>query len=668
MQPDPRAIALALALAALLPPFAGCASAQPADELTVYAVAQEGGVRLLWTVPTGGWPARGFRVERLEGARSTVLAGGLTVGSDRHALARLDEEVQAALRDGDAFMALSGDERSLVAQVAALQAFTDYDLALALGLAWVDPEPVTRERRYRVTALDASGAALAAAETPPLAPGRPTPTPAPPDRITAESRSEGVEVRWSPAPSTPDAPPGFLYQIYRRGRGGGSPEVALLDPPRVLAPGATEETTYLDRAAPPGSTLHYSVQAIDAFGRAGARSELVEVFHRDHAALVPPRQVAAEPGPGAVTVTWRLNDSPNTAGYHVERAFGAHGPYERLTGEPVGGASFEDGTGTPGTHYHYAVRSVDAWGEVGAPSPAADATFRRAGELPAPRGLQAKLGVARVLLSWQPAEAREVAGYRVERALAPEGPFVLLTQELLPRPRHEDLLRPGTGGTLHYRITAVGRGEAESAPSEVLAVPLPDVRPPGRPRITGAEAAPGGVVLRWEAGGPGDDLSSWLVLRGTGLDDPGRLRGEPLEPGARAFTDASAAPGERHVYRLVAVDRAGNRSEPSRPVSLRAAEPALPDPPAPEARFASDPHPRVELTFPAPSGAGVRWVVQRQDPEGPWVRIAGPLPADATGATDHRPVRGATARYRLVAVSTAGRPGPVGPPVQVEVP
>jgi hypothetical protein len=129
--------------------------------------------------------------------------------------------------------------------------------------------------------------------------------------------------------------------------------------------------------------------------------------------------------------------------------------------------------------------------------------------------------------------------------------------------------------------------------------------------------------------------------------------GDPLPGDARQFTDLYVSPGEKYWYRLVAVDKNGNRSDPTRPVALRVGSPQIPAPPAPTAKFADTPYPHVTLQFqPLPPGLSV--IVERQNENG-WLRIAGPMAAQT--ATDNTVPSGSVA-YRISYVSADGKVGP----------
>jgi len=96
-----------------------------------------------------------------------------------------------------------------------------------------------------------------------------------------------------------------------------------------------------------------------------------------------------------------------------------------------------------------------------------------------------------------------------------------------------------------------------------------------QPVLTHARRGDGGVELRWVDAAPHRRrATSFAVYRATGggrvdVDDATQLLGTVRSDGQvlHGFTDATAAPGERHTYAVTALDRVWNESRPSKPRS-----------------------------------------------------------------------------------------------------
>jgi hypothetical protein len=109
-------------------------------------------------------------------------------------------------------------------------------------------------------------------------------------------------------------------------------------------------------------------------------------------------------------------------------------------------------------------------------------------------------------------------------------------------------------------VAALDKGYVHSQPSRILTVKRPDVVPPVAPMFTGVVVGDTAVSLTWQPSAS-DDVSyqslsrrvvgaSWQVIK-------------ILPPYERNYTDASIVQQTEYEYRIVAVDSAGLRSEPS---------------------------------------------------------------------------------------------------------
>ena len=108
-------------------------------------------------------------------------------------------------------------------------------------------------------------------------------------------------------------------------------------------------------------------------------------------------------------------------------------------------------------------------------------------------------------------------------------------------------------------VDQVAGAQVISAASPRTCITPKDTFAPVAPRSLAAIAGSGVINLIWDANTE-RDLTGYLVLRG-------EAPGDTLQPitqelvAAATYRDESARPGTRYVYAVVAVDRAGNRSE-----------------------------------------------------------------------------------------------------------
>ncbi len=214
--------------------------------------------------------------------------------------------------------------------------------------------------------------------------------------------------------------------------------------------------------------------------------------------------------------------------------------------------------------------------------------------VPEPVGdLRAVVTETAVELSWSP-PARTTAGtplgslsgYRVYRAEVEPGaeaatanpsqtklqaPLALLAPT--PSPAYRDT-QFEFGHTYLYTVRSVAQYDAdsvESADSQPVVVSPRDIFPPAAPKglvavvVPAMANEPAYIELSW-AISPETDLAGYHVYRSEQPDTAGERLTQELLP-APTFRDMSVVPGRRYYYRVTAVDRAGNESPRSDPVS-----------------------------------------------------------------------------------------------------
>jgi predicted small lipoprotein YifL len=112
-----------------------------------------------------------------------------------------------------------------------------------------------------------------------------------------------------------------------------------------------------------------------------------------------------------------------------------------------------------------------------------------------------------------------------------------------------------------YTVRALrvfGNARVESGPSPVACFTPADTFPPAAPKNLSAVGSEGGVSLIWD-GSTEPDVAGYLVLRGEVTPDGSapvlaRLMQDPIKE--TTYRDATAKPGVRYVYAVVAVDNA----------------------------------------------------------------------------------------------------------------
>lgn len=633
--------------------IAGATQAQTSASQVYLAADGKGGLQILWWVPPERWRDGGFR---LEDDRGRVLVERLHPGTNRSATQRLTREDQNEIGR----LAQSGNKpnTSMGSAIAlGIRALGNWDFAQALGLATELKGLERRATGFFIRGLDHNGKPDGSyLETHPIDLARATPLHTPPAQLRAESDAQGVRLFWQ-GPEQ-HLLPVLAYHIERESEG----DAATLTPQPLILGTAwpADRSAFADTAPPVETEVRYQVYAIDALGRRSQAASL-KLFVPDHSALNPPAGITASAAKEGIGIRWQANASPNTTGYVVERSHLLGGPYEVLTpiGVPSDQTRYRDTPPARSAALYYRVRAVNPRGTVGEPG-AATLARQQADAPPAPSGLKAEAGHTRVRLTWDPTPG--AFGYQVERR-AQGGAWQALGNLLIQEPRLDDHLGPMNGLRLEYRVSAVAWGDVVGPAGKPVVVDTPDTQPPAAPAITGAESDDGAVLLHFHPAAPADQTAQILVLRG-GPDDPGLVIGDPLPGDAREWRDTWVLPGETYWYRLVALDTAGNRSDPGEAVSLRVGAALAKAPPQPKARYEAQPFARVVIGFTAPPADHEVVLEARSAGAARWRHVA----AAGTGneMVDAHPHQG-KAEYRLRWRSAQGTLGPPSPVVSVTV-
>ena len=264
-------------------------------------------------------------------------------------------------------------------------------------------------------------------------------------------------------------------------------------------------------------------------------------------------------------LAWRGGDAPDLAGFHVYRSGGDF--EERITAEPVSARQYLD-LDLPEGLWAYRVTAIDAVGNESVPSN------------------QAHLRVDRTppeVAVVQPADGERVRGQQVirgtassaedferyELALFDEAGSALqvLRESSVPVRAGQlglwDSREVPEGARVRLRLRAWDRSGNVGEVTNVIKV---DNLPPSAPQGLMGELQGADLELRWLPN-PEPDLLGYLLYRNGRLLTGGATLPADLRPLALAqdhYLDPSVPDGE-HVYRVYAIDSAGNLSPPSAP-------------------------------------------------------------------------------------------------------
>jgi poly(3-hydroxybutyrate) depolymerase/chitodextrinase len=164
--------------------------------------------------------------------------------------------------------------------------------------------------------------------------------PAPTGLNRTNATDTSISLSWSPVPSASG------FNVYRNdARANGS---------RIAG------TTFTDSSLAPGTTYGFQVRGVDAAGREGASSAILQASTTGTASVVPPPTglSVGEVKSDSVALSWTAPQG--VAGFDVFRGTIAGGPYAKVNASLVTQPRFTDTKLAADTTYFYVVRSNNA--------------------------------------------------------------------------------------------------------------------------------------------------------------------------------------------------------------------------------------------------------------------------------------------------------------------
>jgi len=348
--------------------------------------------------------------------------------------------------------------------------------------------------------------------------------------------------------------------------------------PDYLAPGTANWT---DTTVTGGVSYYYSLVTVDAGGRRTGPGPPWAARAINLAPPSAPVNLRATPTGGSLELAWAPPPETDIRGYQLLLIRPVR-PGDSARHVLVTPDLVEDTTWSfvipPGTldSLTLAVRASNTSFAKGPLSEPVTAAILDTVPPAAPLLERIQTGEGTVTLSWVPTTDRDVRGYRVRRSVqgdvpagqpAPAPGDFPLTREDIDAEVSVFVDSAATPGLLHvYVVEAVDASGNVSAPSGPLAATPYRLAGPSAPRSLTARLADDGVALAWEPP-TGDGIMFYVIER----ESPGR-GGRFVQVDDPQLADATQAldPGGRpgHVYRVRAIDTAGNVGPPSEPAAI----------------------------------------------------------------------------------------------------
>ncbi len=384
-------------------------------------------------------------------------------------------------------------------------------VAEALGLRFVDKNVKAGERyTYRVSLSEKRDYRIDPGEvTVEVKATGPGPAPA---NFGAQGLDGRIELRWEGLSERDYSG----YYVYRSDDGGKTFSKMNKTPIVIVAPEAVNVARvarFVDTTITNYKVYKYQVRGIDAFGELGVPGE-AEAFGRD--LTPPPRPTVKNPEQLANTrirLSWEMTESsPDLSGFAISRSAFIDSNYHHLTKKPLAPTvrEYTDEQATEAEPY-YVIAALDTAGNESLSFPIYGMLIDT---IPpsVPTGLTGAIDTNGIVhLQWRRGPERNLLGYRVLRANAPEHEFSQLTGLVHTDTTFVDTVEVRTlTRNVYYRVASVNRRYIHSEMSSILALRRPDVVPPEAPVFTDVFPTDSSVVLKW-APSTSEDLK-WHIL------------------------------------------------------------------------------------------------------------------------------------------------------------
>lgn len=435
----------------------------------------------------------------------------------------------------------------------------DPSIAEAMGLRFVDRHVkvgsqytyrvrLNEGRDYRIDPGEVSVEVRAVAKNPS------------PTNLVAIGMDRRIELRWEPQHG-----PEYTGYLVSRSEDGGKTFKQLHERPIVIV--VSSDTAvhpqggFTDTSVINYKVYRYRVRGITAFGEHGTAAE-VRAYAHD--LTPPPAPLVKSPkqiGKHSVEIAWEMPAAcRDLSGFMVSRSAYSDSNYHDIVKKrlPKSVRQYTDAAASEAEPY-YIITAIDTAGNK-APSFPLLSTMIDTVPPAVPSGLRGTIDSAGVIhLAWHRNSERNLAGYRILRANAPDHEFTQLKGEVWPDTTFVDTVDVHTlTREVYYRIAAVNLRFNHSAASVPLVIHRPDMIPPEAPVFSDVMATDSTVLLRWAPSGS-SDVQSHVLSRRTSTKEPWTVLAT-LSREASSYVDRAVAQNVMYEYRIEAVDSTGLRS------------------------------------------------------------------------------------------------------------
>ena len=436
------------------------------------------------------------------------------------------------------------------------------DVGTILGRYYASGNNIKGARyTYRVIFIDRTGKEISKEERSVLIQESP---PKPPSNIKLEPGDKVVTIRWDyPAwkPYTGDL--AIAFHIYRKEEG---KDFKLVEKEPLLRIEG-QPLDYRDYDVIEGVKYTYMMTAVDVVGLESSPSSNITILLKDRTAPNPPEGLRTIAGNLKVELIWHMSPELDVSYYNVYRSEGLDKPFVKINIKPIHSMdpSYVDSVGIGGLQFFYRVSAIDNSGNESKHSNAISAVPRDRVPPGKPKDLTYVIDNRKVKLTWKPPKDKDVQGYYVFRGESFDK-IAQITSTPILETTYTDSgfnakgLVPGRSYIIG--ITAVDNSWNQSERTDIK-VQIPDDEPPLPPgvvRVENLDNIGNALIVEWNSS-ISHDVNKYELTRN---DEKGIRKNFGLfETSKRKFHDTTVVKGSEYFYQVVAIDSAGNRSQPS---------------------------------------------------------------------------------------------------------
>lgn len=330
---------------------------------------------------------------------------------------------------------------------------------------------------------------------------------------------------------------------------------------------------YIDSIPQFHKKYYYKVRGINSFGQLGEWSEPLEANAYESLKGYPLIKSHTELN-GQVLLNWEfpLEDESKIEGFKLLRSEDGISGFSAINEVIKSDQRVGIDQSPMAVNYYKIVAFSDQTGEKESPV----YLVQKVDSVPPiqPNGLVGTAdSTGKIFLSWNKNQEDDLEGYMVFKSASNNDEYSLMTRRAIPENRFMDSVQKNDlNSGVYYRIIAVDKNYNQSEFSKTLFVEKVDVKPPSFPVLTQCKASQEGINLTWIAS-TSNDVSQHKVYRQVhGEQEWLEITEIPQKEYTKelSYTDKDLPATNIVRYKVVAVDHAGNLSEPAVSIDIQA--------------------------------------------------------------------------------------------------